>query len=90
MRTMKKYAVVIVREETRVVWADSHESAQDVALELQFADAPDEQTTDVRVFEAAEDEPALNGEGEPDLCAKCGAVYTDGDAEEDYCAAHRA
>ena len=27
---------------------------------------------------------------EDDQCAKCGAVYTDGDAEEDYCAAHRA
>ena len=28
-------------------------------------------------------------QGEPDQCAKCGEVYTDGDADEDFCSVCR-
>lgn len=91
MKELKKYAVVIVREETRVVWAAGRESAQDTALELDGAQIRDEneETTRVDVFEALDDAEALNtpddvGDPYEDVCA-CGQTYTDGDADEDRC-----
>jgi len=63
-RKMKRYAVVIVREEVRVVWATDPDSAQDIALELDGAQIRDEneETTEVRVLTVENDDPcsALN------------------------------
>jgi hypothetical protein len=60
---MKKFAVVITREEKRVVWAENEDEAQDVALDecdgAQLRDE-NEEMTDVRVYLADEGEPALN------------------------------
>ena len=68
-RKMKRYAVVIVREEVRVVWATDPDSAQDIALELDGAQIRDEheETTEVRVLTVEKDDPcsALNT---PDSC----------------------
>ena len=100
MVKMRKYAVVIVREETRVVWAAGCESAQDIALGLDAAQLRDEneETTDVYVCDAPDNAQTLNtpeglNENPPEgweECRCCGCWHPgDGKAYECRDDAHR-